>query len=421
MTLTAQAVRPIALDPAAPWDDLVWLDEVVAGARVVGIGEASHYNREFFRLRHRLTRYLVERHGFTCWTTESGFTESRLLAGADLDEALASGLNSLMGLWQEVREQLVWARGCGLPVLGMDLGGSNATVLPALDAVYAYLAQADPGHTPDPALRETVAAFAAASPFGVPAALGAYAALGQDRRDAVTAGLADLSARFAARRRDYEAVTGREAFAWTRHCLALAVALDTVVREMAAGHAAPLVHSIRDAAMAESLDWVLARHERVVLTAHNGHLQRQTGHLPGSAPVTPLGLHLADRLGEAYRVIGTTSGPGQYLNLDPVEFLSGKLFAPLDAPRPTSLDGVLAASCDGPFGVDLRGLSEADAAVLAGVDGQRFAGVYTPVEALVAYDALVHVPELTPATVDEAALECSPAEVREVFARWLAG
>jgi hypothetical protein len=41
--LTDEAVIPLStLDPAAPLDDLGWLDRVVGDARVVAIGESAH-------------------------------------------------------------------------------------------------------------------------------------------------------------------------------------------------------------------------------------------------------------------------------------------------------------------------------------------------------------------------------------------
>ncbi|MGH2887976.1 MAG: erythromycin esterase family protein, partial [Solirubrobacteraceae bacterium] len=74
--LSGEAVRPLAtLDPDAPLDDLDWLGEAVGDARVVAIGESAHYSREFLLLRHRLLRYLVERHGFGAYALESGFPE----------------------------------------------------------------------------------------------------------------------------------------------------------------------------------------------------------------------------------------------------------------------------------------------------------------------------------------------------------
>ena len=78
--LTGAAVQPMTtLDPEAPLDDLDWLDEVIGDARVVAIGESSHYNAENFQLHHRVLRYLVERHGFSAYAKESGFTEGWLV------------------------------------------------------------------------------------------------------------------------------------------------------------------------------------------------------------------------------------------------------------------------------------------------------------------------------------------------------
>lgn len=83
---------------------------------------------------------------------------------------------------------------------GLDLGGSNASLLPGLDAVLVYLAQADPEFQADLSIRETAAATAATS---APAALAAYGALPSEARDALTAGLADLTAHMTGRRLDY--------------------------------------------------------------------------------------------------------------------------------------------------------------------------------------------------------------------------
>jgi erythromycin esterase len=107
--LSEEAVIPLTtLDPAGLPDDLEWLDQAIGDARVVAIGESAHYNRGFYRLRHRLLRYLVERHGFSAYAMESGFTEGWLTdnwarGGEDnrhpdqLSQALANGLTSLMG------------------------------------------------------------------------------------------------------------------------------------------------------------------------------------------------------------------------------------------------------------------------------------------------------------------------------------
>jgi erythromycin esterase len=128
-------------------------------------------------------------------------------------------------------------------------------------------------------------------------------------------------------------------------------------------------------------------------------------------------MHLADRLGDDYVVLGTTTGPGRTLNTGP-DFYQGVLFTDLGAPEPDTLDALLAASHDGPFAVDLRHLSPADAAAVGAVTRQRFGTVHVPQRPLDAYDVVVHLPHVTPAEPDQDALTYAPAEVREAFARW---
>ena len=81
----------------------------------------------------------------------------------------------------------------------------------------------------------------------------------------------------------------------------------------------------RDATIADTVEWILRREDRIVLAAHNGHILRCPATLPSMPPVTTMGMHLADRLGKDYLVIGTTSATGQTLNTAP-DFHTGRLF-----------------------------------------------------------------------------------------------
>ncbi|MFD0662204.1 erythromycin esterase family protein [Thermocatellispora tengchongensis] len=137
--LSAAAVIPLCtLDPAAALDDLEWLDETIGNARVVAIGESAHYNRESYELRHRLLRYLTERHGFGAYAMETGYTEgwqadAWVRGGNDdrLGEVMAGGLTSLMGLWRQMGSHLEWMRrhnaSAERPVgfYGIDLGAKT--------------------------------------------------------------------------------------------------------------------------------------------------------------------------------------------------------------------------------------------------------------------------------------------------------
>jgi erythromycin esterase-like protein len=63
------------LDPAAPLDDLEPLRDILDGARVVALGEHSHFIDEFATMRRRTLRFLVERCGVTVLAFEYGFSE----------------------------------------------------------------------------------------------------------------------------------------------------------------------------------------------------------------------------------------------------------------------------------------------------------------------------------------------------------
>ncbi|HEX2805390.1 MAG TPA: erythromycin esterase family protein, partial [Kineosporiaceae bacterium] len=291
--LSSEAVMPLrTLDPAWPLDDLEWLDEVVGQARVVAIGESAHYNRESYQLRHRLLRYLVERHGFGACVMESGFVEGWLtddwVRGGEsrLGEVMANGMTSLMGLWTQLRAQLEWMRQHNraapqpVRIYGFDLPGSNASLLPGLDAVIAYLAQAEPEFQVDPGIREAASAFAAPSAFSVPAAVAGYGQLAPETKDALTAGLAELTARMTGRRLDYLRRTTAAAFERALRSLRLTVTLDMLARAMDRGDQQGMMFN-RDAAIADTVEWILGREDRIVLAAHNGHIQRWPGTMPG--------------------------------------------------------------------------------------------------------------------------------------------
>jgi erythromycin esterase len=427
--LSGEAVRPLrTLDPAGPLDDLEWLDQAIGGARVVAIGESAHYNREFFQLRHRLLRYLAERHGFSAYALESGFVEGWraddwVRGGAgQLGAVMATGTTSLMGLWTQLRAQLEWMREhnrtAAQPVgfYGIDVPGSAVSLLPGLDAVISYLAQADPDFRVDPGLRETAAAFAVTSAFSAPAAIAAYGNLASERREALTASLADLTARLTARRLDYLRRTTAGAYERALRSLSITVTLDAMGRGLARGDL-PAMMLGRDAAMADTVEWILGRQGRIVVAAHNGHVQRWPVTMPGLPPAATMGMHLADRLAQGYLVIGTTSGTGRTLNTAP-DFYAGQLFTEMGPPEPGSLDALMAASHDGPFATDLRRLSPADAALLRAVSPQRYGAFYSDQSPLDAYDVIVHLPQVTPAEPDREALANSPREVQEPFSQW---
>lgn len=72
-----QCTNPLkTTDPTADFDDLAPLVETLDGATVVGLGEATHGTREFFRMKDRIVRYLVTEAGLRLFALESNFAET---------------------------------------------------------------------------------------------------------------------------------------------------------------------------------------------------------------------------------------------------------------------------------------------------------------------------------------------------------
>ncbi|GGV47896.1 hypothetical protein GCM10010277_40770 [Streptomyces longisporoflavus] len=70
-----RAAHPLrSTDPGGSAKDLRPLGRMVGDAKVVGLGEATHGSHEFFTMKDRVFRYLVEEKGFTTFAQEVSWT-----------------------------------------------------------------------------------------------------------------------------------------------------------------------------------------------------------------------------------------------------------------------------------------------------------------------------------------------------------
>ena len=107
-----------------------------------------------------------------------------------------------------------------------------------------------------------------------------------------------IAERLESRRDEYVAATSAEETEWALHNARI---VNQCMR-MRHGSDRGLV---RDASMAENISWILEQNPgaKIVLWAHNGHIQRKEDWM---------GAHLADVYGEDYVAIGFTAGHGEY-------------------------------------------------------------------------------------------------------------
>ncbi|WP_433345332.1 erythromycin esterase family protein [Microtetraspora malaysiensis] len=356
-TRAGQTAVLTTLDPQEPLlDDLEPLGGVVADARVVGIGEGAHFVHEFNLARARLIRYLLERHGFTHVALELGAADAVAVNpwlagdGEETDLSRLSGPLTL-GVFGELLHWLRdYNRGRSRPVqvIGIDLP-NTLTLRPDLDPVAEYLRLVDPdaGDLVAGVLRTADEITGGSAAVSAPQ----WGRLDPAVRDTLTAGLARLSLRLRALEPLYVSRSDQQRYDTARRHLDAACHTDYMLQAMNnlfSGAGLPADTSVRDRFMATCVHWHLARAgvgARVVLVAHNNHIQKTPvtfgGHLAG----LPMGHYLARELGPHYRAVAVTHTAGEVPEMSvpaegsPVGFAVEPVR--LDAPEPGSVERAL--------------------------------------------------------------------------------
>lgn len=411
------AVVPLTgLDPATPDEDLEPLVGLIGDAAIVAIGESAHFTHEYYRLRDRLTRFLIERVGFTAVAMESGFPEGNGVdtwirgGSGSVADVQATGITYSLGRCREMHDFLTWLRAHNRTAspparfYGIDVPGSMGSLTPALDPLLRYLQRTDPSCAAGMARSRALAAGfegGGGELMPVDSAREAYANLPVEQRDSLTAALAGLQLRMEAQRLSYIGRSGEEEYDLARRHLRSAIWGDSVLRQSTApADGDPGPANLRDAAMADTVEWIMKRETRIVLLAHNAHIQRtpfSPPGLPATRDTTTLGQHLADRHGAGYLAIGTTCPEGTIATYP----LSGsrpaarsELVAKDLPPAGTDLvDGLLATVRAGPYLLDVR---HAAAAFLDTAPRMRVREYEVDLPVRAAFDLIAHIPRVSP-------------------------
>lgn len=305
-------------DPRGNLDDLRPVGRMVKDARVVGLGEATHSSHEFFAMKHRVFRYLVEEKGFRSfalegsWSTGLRLNDYVLHGKGDPRRIMREEFQSNYSWWNnsEYLNLLQWMRSYNRlhphdPVQFMcdDFGYAGPELY---DKVTAYVARANPSLLPRFAelyrgLRPTTT---------VEAHLSAYQKLPPAERKEIahrTGRALDLL-----KRQRSGAGPDGEAYAWAvQH----ATAIDQTARGYAFDFDDPRQSAAamryRDAVMADNVAW-WQQHtgDKVMLSAHDAHVALQSPD-PEHYPKMQ-GSFLRDKLGTRYVSISTTFDRGSF-------------------------------------------------------------------------------------------------------------
>ncbi|MGW1177817.1 erythromycin esterase family protein [Kitasatospora sp. NPDC002543] len=326
--------RPLrTTEPGGGTADLSALVRMIGDAEVVGLGEATHGSHEFFAMKHRLFRCLVEERGFTTFALETSWT-----SGLRIDEYVRGGPGDARQVvkealgdspWdrEEFADLIAWMRSynAGHPrkpvrFLGDDLGlprlgdrifdevtsyvrGVRPDLLPRLEGLYAGLRPFDDAfaHLKRPLAERRDDAATAQRALDLVTAVGAG--------DGTTDG-----ARGGAR----GGASGDDAHAWAvQHARNIAQTFAFAAMDLDDPASVSASEQLRDRAMADNTAWWQRRTGgRVLLSAHNGHV----GYLSTDTFLYPhpQGARLREAYGGGYVAVGFTFAGGSFLTNDAV-------------------------------------------------------------------------------------------------------
>lgn len=326
-----RAAHPLrSTEPGGNTGDLRALGAMVGDAKVVGLGEATHGSHEFFAMKQRVFRHLVEDEGFTTFALEMSWTaylriDEYLQGGADARQIAKETLTGSPWEREEFVSLIDWMRryndrhpGRKVHFMGNDVGAPKLG-----DAVFDRVtSHVRASHPQDLARLEEL--YAGLRPLDD---VFAYLRkpLAERRHNATTAQQAlDLVTA--------NKGTGGDAYEWAeQHARNIAQTFAFTSLDLADPQSVSAAELLRDQAMADNTAWWHRRTgDKMLLSAHNGHV----GYLstdPVMYPTTQ-GVFLRNALGRDYAAIGFTFAQGSFLTATTFGGAWDKVTVPAAAP-----------------------------------------------------------------------------------------
>ncbi|MGI5380154.1 erythromycin esterase family protein [Streptomyces sp. CA-251387] len=304
------------VEPGGDTRDLRPLDRMIADARVVGVGEATHSSHDFFALKDRVFRHLVEKKGFRTFALEAPWS-----TGLRLNDYVLYGKGEPRRIMREEfqRDYLWWNTTDHLRLVEWMraynrqhpddpvrfMGDDFAWAGPELyDEVTDYVARTHPG-----LLARFTELYRGLRPT---TATGAYIEQYMNKPYAERKLMAARTGEALKLLREQPPGADREAHD-------RAVQQATAIDQTARGYAFDFEDEqqlraamrYRDSVMADNVAW-WTEHTgtKVVLSAHNAHV----AYVPDDPAHYPKmqGAFLRDRLGDAYVSVGFTFYRGSF-------------------------------------------------------------------------------------------------------------
>jgi protein-L-isoaspartate(D-aspartate) O-methyltransferase len=306
VALLGECAEPIEDVESAELEPLL---ERIGTSRVVLLGESTHGTHEFYRMRARISRALIEHHGFRAVAVEADWPDAarvdryaRHLPPASTPWKPFSRFPTWMWRNEEVRLFAEWMRayngrvesGRQAGFYGLDL----YSLFTSAEAVLSYLDRVDPD-----AARVARARYGLLTPWQAdPAAYGRAVVSG--RFESCETEVVQVLVDLLSQRLDYQARDGESFFDASQNARVVADA-EAYYRAMYRGNVASW--NLRDRHMTDTLSALLkflGPEARVVVWAHNSHVGDATATEMGAIGEHTLGQLCRERFGSSITLVG---------------------------------------------------------------------------------------------------------------------
>ena len=325
--------------------DLANFDQAIEGANVVGLGESTHGTSEFFQMKHRLLKHLVEEKGFTLFAMEVGqanaaFINDYVLHGNGDPKQLLKNVYCVPFETQEVLDMIIWMHDYNLShndkiqFMGIDMQDDSAAIqiltnnvtltknkmliaenqkasqaLATLNKGITQLSQDISANKSDAELlkeRQLLLETATQTEFI----------------------LKKFKTDFTLDKETLSKTLGDTNYNWTLQTISLLEQYTELMPAEVSSMIPSLSDDIsdinlRDRLMSENILWIRKQNPRakLVVWAHSGHIQRTYEFGEDPSDVTAklwktMGMHLAETLGDDYRAMTFLTYRGTYTALD---------------------------------------------------------------------------------------------------------
>ena len=279
--------------PGSDFSDLDRLKPLFENAEIIGLGEATHGTREFFRMKHRIIEWIAQKQDTVIFAIEANMPEARAIneyirTGYGDPKELLAGLHYWTWNTEEVLQLIEWMRnyyesGKGkVEFWGFDMAYPRV----AADSVLSFVQKADPMF-----LEELVEIYEFPDdPDDLRIMVSNEIIEIQKQTQKVIDHLADNKKEYLQK---YDSPSVEWAIQYAR------IVQQSVSRFSPNGNT-------RDESMAENIKWIYeqsGKQSPLLLWAHNDHV----AHSPSS-----FGKPLADQFGDGYVNVGFSFGEGNY-------------------------------------------------------------------------------------------------------------